>query len=353
MYRRSPGLEDGSSAWICLENPCRPRFQNIARHPPGRSTRASSGSARGQSNQWKDSPQKTPSTLESASGIASAVPSRTSASAGMNARMPARGSIAITGSKYPSRRPVNLPVPAPRSTTAATRGRPAASTARPGHVGRPKSYSAATRSNVAAAASISGTSGRAEDVQPADQHGDPPRGNCRQTVVDEAAHHASPAREKDEWDERERDAEREHDLAEDERTVSGSTPSDRRPGERRRRGDRAPQEHRDLAADEALHDHWPAIVPTDDDDRPDASSAIPRRVAAPLPGSAVEGRVRLLDGFDLAPVEPRRHDRQHREVDDPAIVIAIITSIRSKRWIRVSTPSSRLPIRSCVSAKCR
>ena len=141
----------------------RPRFQNNASAPPGRSTRAISGSASGQSNQWNDSPQKTASALASGSGIASAVPASTSASGGRSARMPSSGSTAITRSKCPQQHARQLPGPGAEVDD----GRVARQARDRDRIRRPRRPAEVVLlrrplSNVAAAAgSITGTSRRA------------------------------------------------------------------------------------------------------------------------------------------------------------------------------------------------
>ncbi|MNR21689.1 hypothetical protein D3C85_1386030 [compost metagenome] len=76
--------------------------------------------AAGLANQWKACAQTTASTLASGSGMASAVPASTVASGSLAAswaRISATGSTATTLAPVAANRRVNLPVPAPRSTT--------------------------------------------------------------------------------------------------------------------------------------------------------------------------------------------------------------------------------------------
>ena len=83
---------------------------------------------------------------------------------------------------------------------------------------------------------------------------------------------------------------------------------------------------------------WPAIVPTDDEEKPEASRAMAKSVEAPLREPAFECRVRLLDAVD--PDRPKKTAAAIASMEmltTPAIVIAMITSIRSKRWIRRSS----------------
>ena len=87
--------------------------------PPGRSTRAISGTARAGSSQCQAVDTNTASALASGSGMASPVPSRTSTSGDRRAstsRIRGSGSTATTRAARPSSSLVNRPVPAARST---------------------------------------------------------------------------------------------------------------------------------------------------------------------------------------------------------------------------------------------
>ncbi len=93
-------------------------FHTSASPPPGRSTRWISASAGSASNQWNAWAAVTTSIERSASGMASAVPSRISASGHTTAslrRMAWTGSTATTVAPLLSSPRVNLPVPAARS----------------------------------------------------------------------------------------------------------------------------------------------------------------------------------------------------------------------------------------------
>ena len=87
--------------------------------PPGRSTRAISGTARGKSSQCHAVETNTASALASGSGMDSPRPSRTSSPGERRAstsRIRWSGSTAITWGTRPASARVNSPVPAARST---------------------------------------------------------------------------------------------------------------------------------------------------------------------------------------------------------------------------------------------
>ena len=95
-------------------------FHSLASTPPGRSTRAISGSARSMSNQCMAWAASTASTLASGSGISSALPG-TERTSGIARRSSASicgsGSTAVTSVPRPASVVVSLPVPAPMSAT--------------------------------------------------------------------------------------------------------------------------------------------------------------------------------------------------------------------------------------------
>ena len=99
---------------------------------------------------------------------------------------------------------------------------------------------------------------------------------------------------------------------------------------------------------------WPASVPTDDDDRPEASSAMPNDDVGVVPSSAEpdEDLSRSRAG-QAARVEDRGGDHQHADVDDARDPIAMITSTRSKRKIRARSASFAPTMRCWVSAEWR
>ena len=128
-------------------------LKRTASVPPGRRTRAISSSAALVPNQWNASATNTASTLSSSSGIDSAVPTSASAPGTTRsscARMPSSGSTAITRAKRGTSCRVSLPVPAARSRTTESAGRPSASSAASAYPGRPRSYSSAARSKLRA-----------------------------------------------------------------------------------------------------------------------------------------------------------------------------------------------------------
>ena len=126
-------------------------FQTSASRPPGRRTRAISGSATAWSNQWNAWPEATTSADASGSGMISAVPgsprARKSGVGELGRASPASGSTAVTRCPRATSARLSFPVPAPRSTT--SRGSSPASqrTASSGYPGRPRSYASATPAN--------------------------------------------------------------------------------------------------------------------------------------------------------------------------------------------------------------
>ena len=103
----------------------------------------------------------------------------------------------------------------------------------------------------------------------------------RHAAVDERAHELATAADEDERDERERDAERQHDLTEHER--AGRVDADRDDDQRGGHGDDPPDEERNPAPMKPCMTTWPASVPTLDEERPEASRAIPNRRSACAP----------------------------------------------------------------------
>ncbi len=102
---------------------------------------------------------------------------------------------------------------------------------------------------------------------------------------------------------------------------------------------------------------WPAIVPTEEEAKPEASRAMPKTVAALIGDQrleAFEGAVDRVDAGQAAAVEERGGDDHHREVDhagqrerddDVDLLEAEDLALRSA--------SSRPTIRRWVSAECR
>ena len=112
-------------------------------------------------NQWNASPEKTASTLASASGIDSPRPASASApgtTSSSTARIASSGSTATTRANRGTSSRVSLPVPAPRSSTSAAGPRPSSaitwSSSSTGQPGRPSSYSRAVRPNASGGASL-------------------------------------------------------------------------------------------------------------------------------------------------------------------------------------------------------
>ena len=98
---------------------------------------------------------------------------------------------------------------------------------------------------------------------------------------------------------------------------------------------------------------WPAIVPTDDEEKPEASRAMPKSVEAPLPSRPSNAAYASSMLSIPSPKKTAAAIASMEMFTTPAIVIAMITSIRSKRWIRRSSASELPLMRSCVSAECR
>ncbi len=97
----------------------------------------------------------------------------------------------------------------------------------------------------------------------------------------------------------------------------------------------------------------PASVPTDDEERPDASRATPSSTAAQRPGSACSPwKASSIDSASVPKKRAAKIDSMDR-LTRPAIDIASSTSIRSKRWMRLSSRSVFPRTRDCVSAECR
>src|SRR5439155_9549992 len=91
-----------------------------------------------------------------------------------------------------------------------------------------------------------------EHVEQRDEAGDDRRGDRRDPAVDERAHDIAAPREQHQRHERERDAEAQHDLADDQR--ARGVQAERQHDQRWRHGHEPAQDQRDLAIDEALHD---------------------------------------------------------------------------------------------------
>src|SRR3954467_7425902 len=81
-----------------------------------------------------------------------------------------------------------------------------------------------------------------EAVERDDERRDDDGGDGGEPAVDERPHDVAPARQQDQRDERERDAEAQHDLADDERAAR--VDADGEDDERRRHGDRPAQRER-------------------------------------------------------------------------------------------------------------
>src|SRR5215212_834544 len=92
-----------------------------------------------------------------------------------------------------------------------------------------------------------------KEVETDDQRGDSYCGGSRQGAIDEVAHQVAAAREEHQGHQRERDAEGEDDLAEDQGT--GGVDAEGDDDQRREHGDQTTQPDRDLPVDEALHYH--------------------------------------------------------------------------------------------------
>ena len=142
-------------------------------------------------------------------------------------------------------------------------------------------------------------------------------GEGRAPLVDEGAHHVGAPRQQDQRDERERDAEREHDLAHDERV--GRVHADREHDQGGRHRDEAPQRQRDLTPDEALHDDL-ARVGADarrgEARREQRERERERRLRAHQLVEAVVGALDRVDPVQRRLEEERRGDDQHRHVDE-------------------------------------
>ena len=110
LSRSSSATQSSSRSLLVQMTPSR---------PPGRSTRAISGTARGRSSQCHAVETNTASALASGRGMASPRPSRTSSPGERRAstsRIRGSGSTATTRAARPSSARVNSPVPAARST---------------------------------------------------------------------------------------------------------------------------------------------------------------------------------------------------------------------------------------------
>jgi DNA-binding SARP family transcriptional activator/Tfp pilus assembly protein PilF len=95
------------------------------------------------------------------------------------------------------------------------------------------------------------------DVQRDDHHGDAGRDRGGQPAVDQRAHDVGPAGQGHQRDQRERDAEGQHDLRDDQAGRGGQAePEHDQRGQHRQA---APEPQRDPPADEALHDDLPGV----------------------------------------------------------------------------------------------
>src|SRR5215468_2516134 len=179
----------------------RKMFQKIASAPCDRSTRSSSATVSGVANQWKASPEKTASTAASPTGIDSALPASAAGpgtTSSSTARIRSSGSTATTRANRGTRRRVSLPVPAPRSSTSASRPSPRSATTRSsspaGHSGRPSSYSRAVRPNASGGASLGDTGEERVALLPDHLAGDHEALDLVRALVDlrdlRVAHHA-------------------------------------------------------------------------------------------------------------------------------------------------------------------
>ena len=160
----------------------------------------------------------------------------------------------------------------------------------------------------------------------------------------------------DERDERERDPEREDDLAQDERP--GRVDADRDDHERRRHRDRPPQEERDPPSHEALH-HDLARERADarrreaGGEQGDAEEdSAPRCRAASESPSATSTRSSPISVSPLS-WNTAAAVMSMLMLTSPAMLIAITTSTSSKRKIRRFSSSVAPTTRCCVSAECR
>ena len=117
------------------------------RRPPGRSTRATSGTARASSTQCQADAAMTTSNEELAAGISSARPSKTStllSREASTARILSSGSTATTCATRSARSLVKTPVPAPISRMSEAPAGSSQSRASAGGPGRSRLYSSAT-----------------------------------------------------------------------------------------------------------------------------------------------------------------------------------------------------------------
>ena len=163
----------------------------------------------------------------------------------------------------------------------------------------------------------------------------------------------SSTRKHDEWDQGERDPEGEHDLGEDERPtrVGAERRGPRELGVRviaRRRKSGI------LRLTKPCMTTWPAIVPDGGRRESGGEQGDPEEHGS----SARRARSRSsrnASSIDSSP-RPKNTEAAMASMEmftTPAIDMAIMTSIRSKRWIRRFSSSFRPSTRDWVSAECR
>ena len=136
-----PGSRSRSSS--ATQSCCRSRLvQTTPTRPPGRSTRAISGTARAGSSQCQAVDTNTASAHPSGNGMSSPQPSRTRTCGdccASTSRIRASGSIATTWPARPASARVNSPVPAARSTASPHPAGTSQSSAAGGGPGRTRS----------------------------------------------------------------------------------------------------------------------------------------------------------------------------------------------------------------------
>ena len=157
-----------------------------------------------------------------------------------------------------------------------------------------------------------------EDVQADDHRRDRGRHDRRRPPVDERAHQLAVAAEPEQRDQRERDPERERDLAQHQRARGVDPRGD--DDQRRRHRDRPPEEERDPAPDEALHHDLPGEradarrrEPRREERDPEEEVRVPAELRLELVGDLHEV---VADVRQALLVEDRGGDDQHAHVDD-------------------------------------
>ena len=166
---------------------------------------------------------------------------------------------------------------------------------------------------------------------------DPGRG--RRPVVAPPPEHARLRGERDERDERERDAEREHDLAEHERERGvEAEPQDR---ERRDERDQPAEDERDPHVQQAVHDLGAGVGADRRRREPEASSPTANSVAMAGPSATLSAA--YAPSRVSVPSTPERFTAASSRMQRftvPAIAIAIVTSHRvARRAGRSARPS--------------